>query len=118
MRRWMVLGIAVLAGCGAGAAGPDPSPVDGFWRSLEHRWDHELTLSSGRYEAGDRDPAGICRVTGVFIVEGTAVELHQERGTCAGSPDALQVAGDQLLFGSRTYVRADPAAHEMDIPIR
>ncbi len=106
MRR-LVLGIAVLAGCGAGAAGPAGSPIDGFWRAGV---EHELTLSAGRYEAGDRDAVGICRTVGDYLLEGATVKLHLDSAGCAGAPDGLTVDGERLLGGDRIYERADPAA--------
>jgi hypothetical protein len=110
MRRLVMLGIAVAAGCGDG---PEGSPVDGFWRADAN---HSIALSSGRYEAGDRDAVGICRSAGVFLVAGATVKLHSPAQACAGAPDGLTVDGDRLRSGERAYVRANPAVTYFPAP--
>jgi hypothetical protein len=110
MRRLVMLGIAVAAGCGDG---PEGSPVDGFWRADAN---HSIALASGRYEAGDRDAVGICRSTGDFLVDSGTILLHRESAPCADEPLVLTVIGDQLRADSRVYVRANPAVTYFSAP--
>jgi hypothetical protein len=109
MRRLVMLGIAVLAGCGSGAG-----PLEGFWRANEA---HAVSFTGDRYEAQDRDAVGLCRSAGDYLVAGTTVQLHLDSASCAGAPDGLTVDGDRLIGGERVYVRANPAIRYLPAPV-